>query len=318
MSRVLITGISGFSGNHLAEYCINKGYEVYGTIRSRVSKPNHLKSFMDNITLLDCDLGDLNSMMLTLQDCEPDYIFHLGAQSFVPISWRMPKMTIDTNVLGTMNLLESIRKLDMDSKVMITGSSEEYGLVYPHEAPIKETNPFRPLSPYGVSKVATDLLGYQYHKTYGIKAIRVRPFNIMGPRSGKDIITASFAIQITEMERGLRDKVLVGNLNSIRDLNDARDMARAYDLAIQKCDAGDVYNICTGKGIAMWDLLKRMFDISTIKNPKIQVDGDRLRPSDVENLIGDSTKFREKTGWEPEYTMEQSLLDILNYWRDRL
>lgn len=317
--RVLITGITGFSGNHLAEYCINKGYEVFGTIRSRVSNPHHLKSMMDDLVLLDCDLGDLNSVINTINDCEPELIFHLGAQSFVPISWRLPKMTMDTNVLGTLNILEAVRKSHTDPKIMITGSSEEYGLVHPEETPIKETNPLRPLSPYGVSKVATDLLGYQYHQSYGLKAIRIRPFNIMGPRSGKKIVTAAFAIQLVKMEKGARRRMKVGNLDSIRDLNDARDVARAYDLALQKCDYGDVYNICSGDGITIKELLTRLIDIAHISGEiDVKVDEEKIRPSDVVNLLGDSTKFRNKTGWKPEIELNKSLGDILQYWRDSL
>src|SRR3989338_4441746 len=177
--RALITGITGFTGSHMAEYLLK-----------------------NNITLLECDLTDTNSVSQTLDEATPDVIFHLAAQSFVPTSWRAPQETINTNVIGTLNVLESMRRSKTDAVIQIAGSSEEYGLVHENETPIKETNQLRPLSPYAVSKVAQDLLGYQYHKSYGMKVVRTRAFNIVGPRSAEKKVTAAFAKQIAEIERG--------------------------------------------------------------------------------------------------------------------
>jgi len=320
MVRCLITGITGFSGSHLAEYCLNQGYEVFGLTRGRYHQYNFINHIKNQITLIGGDLSDFNSMRKLLENSEPDIIFHLGAMTSVPISWRAPKLTIDSNTLGTLNLLESIRKSKYNPKILNIGTSEEYGLVYPNEVPIKEENPLRPLSPYAVSKIASDLLGYQYHQSYGLKIIRVRPFNIVGTRGGREIVTAEFAYQLIEIENGIRNSYIrVGNLNSIRDFNDVRDIIRAYDLAIKKCDYGTVYNICSQSGITIRELLNKMISLSYVINKKkIRIEGEdkRMRPSDVENLIGDSTKFRKKTGWKPEISLEKSLQDVIEYWRE--
>jgi len=280
------------------------------------------------LTLLECDLTDYNSVQTTLQESEPDVIYHLAAQTFVPTSWRAPQETMNTNVMGTLNLLESVRKSKYNPKILISSSSEEYGMVHEDEIPIKETNPLRPLSPYAVSKVAQDLLGYQYHHSYGLKIIRTRAFNLMGPRSGEKIVTASFAKRVAEIEKEEARfkakfkhsetiyKIKVGNLDTIRDFNDVRDIVKAYDLAIKKCDIGEVYNISIGKGHSIREIIeeyKKLTDAIIIT----EEDKNLMRPSDVPILIGDSTKFRKKTRWKPEYSWEKSLSDILTYWREK-
>lgn len=306
--KTLITGITGFTGSHLAEL-LYKNNEVFGTVRGRCRQTDFINHIIDDVTLLECDLTDYNSVQATLQESEPDVIYHLAAQTFVPTSWRAPQETMNTNVMGTLNLLDAVRKSKYDPKIMIAGSSEEYGMVYGDEVPIKETNPLRPLSPYAVSKVAQDLLGYQYHQSYGLKIIRTRTFNLMGPRSGEKIVTANFAKQIIDT-----GKLKVGNTKAIRDFNDVRDIVEAYKLAVEKCDYGDVYNISTGVGHSIQEIIDGYSEIFKFD---LEVDNSRLRPSDVPILIGDSTKFRNKTGWEPRYTWEKSLGDIIKYWSNR-
>lgn len=316
--KVLITGITGFSGSHLAEYLLKEGYDVYGTIRGRCRQMDFISHIKNRITLLECDLTDPNSVYATVKDSYPDVIYHLAAQTFVPTSWRAPQETMSTNILGTLNILESVRKSECNPIILITGSSEEYGYVHASEIPIKETNPLRPLSPYGVSKVAQDLLGYQYFKSYGLKIIRTRSFNLIGPRSGDKIFTASFSKQIAEIESGKKKPILsVGNLQAVRDLNDIRDNVRAYELCVEKCSIGEVYNISTGEGCVVGDILDKLLEMSIV-DIKIRKDPMRMRPSDVQVLVGDSTKFREETGWKPEYTIDMSLKDILNYWREKV
>lgn len=305
--NVLITGINGFSGSHLAEYLLDK-HNIYGTIRGRCRQTNFIDHIKDKIHLLECDLKDNNSVYATIQDSQPDIIYHLAAQTFVPTSWRAPQETMDTNVIGTLNLLESIRKSKFDPKILIAGSSEEYGMVYKEEIPIKETNPLRPLSPYGVSKVAQDLLGYQYHMSYGLKIIRVRPFNLMGPRSGEKIVTTNIAIQLCK-----GNKIKIGNTDAIRDFNDVRDTVIAYDMAIDKCKYGEVYNICTDIGYSIKDIIDKYVNIIN-RDIFMIPDESRMRPSDVPILIGNSDKFRNITEWKPKYDLETSLKDILNYW----
>ncbi|MES1240210.1 MAG: GDP-mannose 4,6-dehydratase [Acidobacteriota bacterium] len=317
--RALITGITGFAGSHLAEYLLNEhpDVEVFGTYRwrSRMDNVEHLRS---RIRLLEADLRDYTSMHAALDKSRPDVIFHLAAQSFVPSSWTAPNETLTTNVAGQTNLFEAIRALRIDPVVQIACSSEEYGLVLPDETPIKETNPLRPLSPYAVSKVAQDYLGYQYFQSYGLKVVRTRGFNHTGPRRGQVFVTSNFCSQVAAIGLGLQDPVIrVGNIEAIRDFTDVRDMVRAYWLAVTKAKPGEVYNIATGNGIRISEMLSRLIEISGL-DVKIEVDPERLRPSDVEILIGDASKFKADTGWEPRIPFEQTLNDLLDYWRQTL
>jgi GDP-4-dehydro-6-deoxy-D-mannose reductase len=317
--KALITGITGFAGSHLAEYLLaeHPDVEVFGTYRwrSRMDSIEHLRS---RVKLLEADLRDYTSMHSALERSRPDVIFHLAAQSFVPSSWSAPNETLVTNVAGQTNLFEAIRALKLDPVVQIACSSEQYGLVLPDEVPIKETNPLRPLSPYAVSKVAQDYLGYQYFQSYGLKVIRTRGFNHTGPRRGQVFVTSNFCSQVAAIELGLQEPVIrVGNIDAIRDFTDVRDMVRAYWLAVTKAKPGEVYNIATGNGIKIREMLERLIELAAVE-VKIEVDPDRLRPSDVEILIGDASKFRADTGWEPRIPFEQTLNDLLGYWRETL
>jgi GDP-4-dehydro-6-deoxy-D-mannose reductase len=312
--KILITGITGFVGSHLAEYLLSLNMEVYGTVKRR-SRLDYIEGIKNKIKLIECDIIDSYSVENAIRDAQPDYVFHLATQSFVPSSWRSPLETMHTNIDGTLNVLEAIRKLDIDTKIQIAGSSEEYGMVYSDEIPIKEGNPLRPLSPYGVSKVAADLLGYQYFKSYGIKVVRTRAFNHTGPRRGEMFVTSNFAKQIAEIEKGLKEPVIhVGNLDAQRDFTDVRDIVKAYLLAIEKGEIGDVYNICSGNGRKIQEVLDILLSLSN-KKIKVQQDPNRMRPSDVELLVGGSNKFREKTGWKPDISFEKTMKDLLEYWR---
>ncbi len=256
MKKALITGIAGFVGSHLAELLLSKEYEVYGLSRSRTKK-DHIEGIINKLHLEDADLLDSHSLYTTIARIKPDYIFHLAAQSFVPTSWGSPSVTLEVNVVGSANLFEAVRQVGIDPVIQIACSSEEYGLVLPNEVPIKETNPLRPLSPYAVSKVAMDYLGYQYFQSYKMKIVRTRGFNHTGPRRGETFAESNFAKQIAMIEKGKQEPVIhVGNLDASRDYTDVRDMVNAYLLAAEKCDPGDVYNICTGKSIKIGDMLK--------------------------------------------------------------
>ncbi len=338
--RVLITGVTGMVGSHLAEYLLAiEGVEVYGTCRwrSRMDNLDDLKkegrlnliagevedvlpnrSDSWKLNLLEADITDPFSTKRVVAAVKPDRIFHLAAQSYVPVSWIAPAETLYTNIIGEVNLLEAVRAAGIDPLIHIAGSSEEYGLVLPGELPVKETNPLRPLSPYGVSKVAQEMLAYQYFMSYGLKSIVTRGFNHEGPRRGEVFVTSSMAKQVAEIEKGLKPPVIyVGNLSSKRDWSDVRDFVRAYWLALEKGTPGEVYNI--GSGVArevreMLDILRSM----TEANIEVQVDPARLRPSDVKMLVCDATKFRQLTGWQPQIPFEQTLKDLLDYWRERV
>jgi GDP-4-dehydro-6-deoxy-D-mannose reductase len=261
--KILITGISGFAGSHLADYFLKAGgHEVCGTIKWRSNRDN-IRHIEDRIRLLECDIKDAFAMKTVIQAVKPDQIFHLAAQSYVPFSWRVPQETIDTNIMGELNLFEAVRAVGIDPLIHIAGSSEEYGLVHPDELPITESNPLRPLSPYAVSKVAQDFLGYQYFKSYGMKIVRTRAFNHTGPRRGEVFVTSNFARQLIEIERGRKEPVLhVGNLEAVRDFTDVRDVVRAYALALDKATPGEVYNIASGSGIKIKELLNKLVAIT--------------------------------------------------------
>lgn len=317
MKNALITGITGFVGSHLAEYLLSIGVEVYGTIRWR-SRTENIENIKEKIHLVDTDIKDAHSMQSAVDEVQPDYIFHLAAQSFVPTSWHAPAETLNTNILGNANLLEAVRKSDCDPVIQIAGSSEEYGLVYPDEVPIKETNPLRPMSPYGVSKVAQDLLSRQYYMSYGLKVVVTRAFNHTGPRRGDVFVTSNFAKQIAEIEKGLKEPVIyVGNLNAQRDFSDVRDIVRAYWLAVNKCDYGDVYNISLEKGRTIQSVLDLLLSMTDV-NVEVKQDPSRMRPSDVMILQGDCSKFKEKTGWKPEIPFEKTMMDLVDYWKGKV
>src|SRR5262245_18875954 len=213
MRRVLVTGITGFAGSHLADYMLARGdCEIFGIQRWR-SRTENIEHLAGRITMLECDLRDATSTRDTLEKVKPEWIFHLAAQSFVPTSWIAPTESRTTNVLAQVNLFEAVRHMGLKCRIQLACSSEEYGLVHPDELPIRETNPLRPLSPYAVSKVAQDMLGSQYFKSYGMHVVRARAFNHTGPRRGDTFSESNFARQIAEMEAGLREPIVhVGDL----------------------------------------------------------------------------------------------------------
>ena len=335
--NVLITGVTGFAGSHLADYINGLGqwhgsspsvydrasghevphvsaFDVFGTKRRR----SPLDNICSKVELTDCELTDYPSVHRVIDSVRPCKIFHLAAQSFVPQSWDSPEYTFQVNVFSTLNIMEAIRRIDPEIQLLVAGSSEEYGLVLPSECPITENQPLRPMSPYGVSKVAMDLLARQYVKSYGLKIVITRAFNHTGPRRGQVFATSNFANQIAWIEAGNGQKVIrVGNLDAQRDFTDVRDMVRAYWLALETCEYGEPYNIGTGTDVSMLEVLDTLLKLSG-QNIKTEVDPSRLRPSDVPRLQSDSTKFRKLTGWVPFIPFNKTMKDLLEYWREKL
>jgi GDP-4-dehydro-6-deoxy-D-mannose reductase len=314
--KILITGITGFVGSHLAEYLLQKipNARIFGTRRwrSRMENINHL---VERLELVECDLHDNNSVLQMMDKVRPDWIFHLAAQSYVHSSWQAPADTISNNIIGQLNILESIKNLNLECRMQIAGSSEEYGLVYKDETPIKETNPLRPLSPYAVSKVGQDMLAYQYYKSYGFHLVRTRAFNHTGPRRGHVFVESNFAKQIVDILNGIQKPVIyVGNLEAKRDYTDVRDVVRAYYLSLEMGEPGGVYNICSGTTHSIREVLDILLRKAGVE---IQVEQDpaRMRPSDVELLLGDYSQFNKLTGWKPEIPFEKTLEDLLDYWK---
>ena len=344
MNRALITGVTGFAGSHMAEYLLARGdVEVYGACRWRsrldnlsdlahqgrlnlrgvdalISSEAQMRTVMDlrAVNLLQGDMADPYQMKTLIEVVKPDLIFHLAAQSFVPTSWSAPAETFSINTLGQIHLFEAVRDVGIDPLIHIAGSSEEYGLVHPDEVPIKESNPLRPLSPYAVSKVAQELLAYQYHQSYGFKTVVTRGFNHTGPRHGPVLSCSSFARQIAEIEAELSPPVLyVGDLTTKRDWVDVRDVVRGYWLALEKGVPGEVYNIGSGTTRTIQSMLDTLLSLSPVA-VEVRRDPARLRPSDVPILWADDSKFRVQTGWEPQIPFEQTMCDLLDYWRDKV
>lgn len=343
--RVLITGITGMAGSFLAEYLVehHPDVEVFGTFRwrskldnlqdlrtsgklnvldegQRITDEAGLRRFVKpkHVTVIDCELQDASAVRGVIRAVRPDRIFHLAAQSFVPTSWTAPAATLTNNIVSEVNLFEAVREAHLDPVIHIAGSSEEYGLVYPDEAPIAESNPMRPLSPYAVSKVAQETLAIQYFRSYGIKCIVTRGFNHTGPRRGQVFATSSFAKQIAQIEAGLQDPVLQGgDLDSKRDWTDTRDMVRAYWLATERGTPGEVYNVGRGSCMRVGDMLDILLSHTTVPIT-IEQDPSRMRPSDVRLLWANVDKFKNATGWEPTIPFEKTMADLLEYWRERV
>ena len=317
--KVLITGITGNVGSHLADYILENqsNAKVYGLLRWR-SPLDNVENIKDEINLVLADLNDLNSMINALESIKPDIVFHLAAQSFVQFSFAAPAETLNTNVIGTSNLLEAIRLTKIKPKIHICSSSEVYGQVKKDEVPITESNPFRPASPYAVSKVAEDMLGYQYYLSYDMHIVRTRMFTHTGPRRGDVFAESWFAKQIAMVEKKIiMNPIKVGNLDSIRTIMDVRDAVRAYWMMMEKSPAGEVYNIGGDTTVTVKEILNKLIEYSD-KDIEYKTDPSLLRPSDVTLQIPNTDKFKKLTGWEPEIKYEDTLLDLLNYQREKI
>lgn len=317
--RVLITGISGFVGPHLAEHILSAvpDAELFGLRRWR-SDTEELNALVPTLRLVEGNLLDAPSLLRVLEATRPEVIFHLGASSSVASSWDTPTEIVQTNLMGTLNLLEAVRQRELEAPVVLACSAEQYGLVAEAELPIVEEQPFRPVSPYGVSKAAVDLLGFQYFQTFRVRTVRLRPFNHCGPRQSDRFVVSALARQIAEIEAGQRPPHLrVGNLEVRRDFVDVRDIARAYLLAATRGSAGNVFNVASGEARSIREVLDRLLTMTDAK-VEVKIDADLLRPAEIPVLQGDSTRFRLATGWTPAIPFEQTLADTLEFWRQRV
>ena len=316
--RVLITGVSGFVGSHLLDLLTSKRgkYELYGIVRERTSL-YRIQHNIDSVNLIGCDLVNLVTVINVMREVKPDYIYHLAGESSVKLSWGGALSMVNNNIVATLNILEALRAANYRrTKILLACSSEEYGLVSEKDIPIKEETALAPVSPYGVSKATIDMFGFQYYKSYGLNVIRIRAFNHTGPRRDEIYALSSFAKQIAEIEKGVREpSIYVGNLNSIRDYTDVRDIVRGYELAMEHCEPGDVYNICSSKGYKIRDLLDMLIELGEC-DIEIVYDEERMRPIDLPIIIGDNSKFSKAASWSPQIDIESTLLDLLNYWRN--
>ena len=323
--KVLITGITGFVGSHMADYLLKNvpDIEIFGMRRwrSRFENVSHLYQ-LDNVTFFEGDLSDRSSISKILYEVRPDVVYHFAAQSFPESSFKTPTYTLNTNVIGTTNLLEELRlaqdRIALSPVIVSVSSSEVYGNPKPDEVPIKETNQIRAANPYSISKVGHDLMSQYYHEAFGSKIIITRMFSHEGKRRGKIFALSSFAYQVVQNEKGLGDYTIKhGNLDSVRTYNHIDDAVHAYWLAVDKCDYGEVYNIGGDYTCTVGDALDMLISRSTVKDKlKKVLDPDRVRPTDITLQIPDSTKFREKTGWKPTKGLEEICDDLLDYWRN--
>ena len=311
--KALITGISGFVGSHLAEYLLEAtDWEVAGTV---FGPYGNIADLVDQLELYPAELSRLEVVTFILEQAQPDVIFHLAAQPLVSTSQRDPWGTLETNIRMQLSLLEGVAQVRPGCRVLVVGSSEEYGQVSPEELPVDEDTPLRPMNPYALSKVAQDLMGLQYHLAHKLQIIRVRPFNHIGPRQGLGFVTADFASQIAAAELGLQRPVMaVGNLDARRDFSDARDVVRAYTELITQGVPGQVYNIGSGESHSVQEILDTLLGMSRV-SIEVRQDPDRMRPSDMPDIVCDASRVHELCGWRATIPFAQSLRDVLEYWR---
>ncbi|UCB51713.1 MAG: GDP-mannose 4,6-dehydratase [Candidatus Zixiibacteriota bacterium] len=314
--KVLITGIAGFAGSHLAELLVRKGNEVFGTCLACESLDN-IRRIRRSLHLSTCDITRSDHLFRVVKRIGPDQIYHLAALSSVAKSFSEPLDTIGNNIRGTLHLLETVRNLKKPVKILVVGSSDMYGRVTPKEVPITEEKTLLPVSPYGVSKAACDLLAYQYFESYRVFALRARAFNHTGPRQTTGFVIPDFASQIAQIEAGLLPPVMkVGDLSSKRDVSDVRDVMRAYVSLMRRGKPGQAYNICSQKAYRIRDVLKDLLRLSKRKI-KVEVDKERYRPAEIPVLMGSNLKIEKATGWKPRIPLMKTLEDTLDFWRER-
>lgn len=314
--RLLVTGAGGFVGGHLVAYLRTEEprVEVFGVVLPHGSVAWGSGAGM---TVLEADLDDPAAAAGVVETVRPHRVIHLAGQSSVQQSWLDPGGTLRTNVMGIVHVLDAARERGLRPDVLVVGSAEEYGRVAPEEIPIREEAPLRPASPYAVSKVAQAALALLYGKAGGMRIVLTRTFHHTGPGRGETFAESSFARQLAEVEAGLRPPALsVGNLEAVRDFADVRDVVRAYWLLLDKGEAGSVYNVCTGRGRRIRELLDVLL-ARTGARVEVRVDPERLRPSDVPAQVGDPSRLRAATGWQPRIPLDQTLVDLLDDWRQR-
>jgi len=314
--KVLILGITGFAGSTMYRFMTQvSGNRLYGTFRHSTRNRDIAEEFC-HATLLECDINDVYSIEKVLSIVKPDIIFHFASYVSVFSSFNNPLPTLKTNIIGTTNLLEGIRKIIPQAKILMPGSAEEYGAVSMEKMPILENCPLNPSNPYAISKKVQEEIGFYYFKQIGLNIYFTRTFHYTGPLQPLGFVCSDFTRQVIDIENGNKTSIKVGNLEARRDFTDIRDVVNAYWKIINKGMAGEVYNVCSGKSIKIQEILNKLIILSR-KDILIEIDKKKLRPSDVPDFVGSNIKLK-KIGWEPQYSIDSSLLDLLNWWRKKM
>jgi GDP-4-dehydro-6-deoxy-D-mannose reductase len=322
--RILITGITGFVGSHLADYVLSLGprFQLFGTKRWHLSRMDNVRHILDRISLVDCDLTDAISTRGLIDQVKPDRIFHCAAESFVSPSWNNPHRYMQMNYHATVNLLDAITQRGLTCPFHIPGSGEEYGEIGEEELPITPETVLRPVNPYAVTKIAQDLIGYVYFRSYGTKVIRTRAFNHEGPRRDKVFGIPWYAYQIACVEAGRqKPRLRVGHIDDRRNFTHVRDMVEAYWLSTERCEPGELYLVGSEKADTIYTFrqaLEMLIAKSTATGISYEIVPEYVRPTQVPRLIADTAKFRKATGWEPKISFDTILTETLDYWRGRV
>ncbi len=310
-----ITGSGGFMGVHLANFLADKGESVLAT---DYVPTTDIRGLDRRVEYVECDVRDKDKVYQIMRRFLPDKVFHLAAQSYPTVSWDDPQYTVQTNVLGTVNVFEAVKKFNLNCRILNAGSSAEYGFVKPEEVPIKEDHSLRPLHPYGVSKVAQEMLAYQYYEDFGLKSITLRIFNTTGPRKVNDVC-ADFTKRLVEIEKGVNPekRLIVGNLGTKRSITDVRDLIRAFYLTLDYATFGQTYNLGGEAAYSMEEIVERLrklvsFEFEVFRDTKL------IRTTDEPVIYGDTSRFKKEVDWKQEIPLEKTLEDMLNFWREVL
>lgn len=310
MKKALIIGGAGFVGQYLADYLQDEcGYQVRSTKMKQESLPDVSYEVVDMNLLVKEEVEEV------IRSFEPDYLFHLAAQSSVAVSWSNPQLTVDVNIKGTIQLLDVLKEIEYKGSALLIGSGEEYGRIQPDEVPIIEDTVLRPGNIYAATKCCQNMIAGIYAKAYGLKLIMVRAFNHVGPKQSPQFVVSDFCKQVVEAEKGMREPVIhVGNLKAKRDFTDVRDVIAAYECLVRQGVSGETYNVGSGIAYSIEEILDQIIALSGQKI-EIQVEQERLRPIDVPLIVADITKLSEQTDWKQKISLEQTLRDTLDYWR---
>ena len=312
--KALIIGAGGFVGHHLIKEILKiKGIDIFAT---KLESENI--DYLSDITVFNLDITDASKTLEVIDNIKPDFIYHLAAQSSVALSWKIPQKTFQINVIGTLNVLQALKQINFKGRMMFIGSGEEYGRFSPERLPLDENCPLCPQNIYAETKAECERLCLLYHQAFSLDIVCVRAFNHIGPMQSEIFVASDFAKQIAQIEKGTQEpKICVGNLSAVRDFTDVRDVVRAYILLIKKGYSGDVYNVGGGNISSIENILEMLIVLSS-KNPKVVIDESKLRPIDIPRIYANISKLKQDTGFEFEYTLEQTLKDVLDYWRKKV